>query len=90
MIMRTKEELNAIKKEYEELNAKLQGLTKEELIQVVGGEEPGPQCYITQMECETHLCGYMDRKYGNFLDQILDCPRCGNHTLKGIKIVWQG
>lgn len=64
--------------------------TKEELIQVVGGEEPGPRCYVTLMECETHLCGYIEMKNGYYLRQILDCPRCGNHTLKGIKIVCQG
>lgn len=35
--MKTKEELNAIKKEVETLNAKLAELTEEELKDVVGG-----------------------------------------------------
>ena len=37
--MKTKNELNAIKKEFEELNAKLRELTEEELKQVTGGSE---------------------------------------------------
>lgn len=37
--MKTKEELNAIKKEVEELNEKLRELTEEELAQVAGGSD---------------------------------------------------
>ena len=36
--MKTKEELNALKKEVESLNRKLRELTEEELAQVVGGD----------------------------------------------------
>lgn len=37
--MKTKEELNAIKEEFEALNQKLHKLTEEELAQVSGGNE---------------------------------------------------
>ena len=35
--MKTQEELNQLKKEYEELNKKFQELSEEEIIQVTGG-----------------------------------------------------
>ena len=38
--MKTKEELNALKEEFEALNRKLAGLTDEELAQVSGGLSP--------------------------------------------------
>lgn len=38
MTMKTKEELNAIKKEFDELNVKLRELTQEEMAQVIGSE----------------------------------------------------
>ena len=38
--MKTKEELNALKKEAETVNEKLQELTEEEIAQVTGGHEP--------------------------------------------------
>ena len=39
--MKTKEELNALKNEFEALNAKLAELTGEEMEQVTGGIAPG-------------------------------------------------
>ena len=39
--MKTKEELNALKEEFETLNRKLAELSEEELAQVSGGFEPG-------------------------------------------------
>lgn len=39
--MKTEEELNALKNEYEALNAKLAELTGEELEQITGGLAPG-------------------------------------------------
>ena len=39
--MKSKEELNALKEEIENLNQKLAELTEEELTQVSGGFEPG-------------------------------------------------
>ena len=38
--MKTKEELNALKEEVETVSKKLHELTKEELAQVFGGDEP--------------------------------------------------
>ena len=38
--MKTKEELNALKEEVETVSKKLHELTKEELVQVSGGDEP--------------------------------------------------
>ena len=39
---KTKEELNALKKEVEAVNEKLQELTPEEIAQVTGGVDPDP------------------------------------------------
>ena len=49
--MKTKNELNAIKKEFEELNAKLRELTEEELKQVMGGKADKGSCF----ECPEKL-----------------------------------
>ena len=43
--MKTREELNAIREEYENLNRKLRELTEEELEQVAGGLIPIPVIY---------------------------------------------
>ena len=43
---KTKEELDALKKEVEELNEKLQKLDDKELAQVTGGFEPGSSAKI--------------------------------------------
>ncbi len=43
--MKTKEELNALKEEVENLNKKLAELTEEELAQVSGGSEPGNESH---------------------------------------------
>ena len=40
--MKTKEELNALKEEFETLNKKIAELSEEELAQVSGGGRPGP------------------------------------------------
>ena len=87
---KTKEELNALKEEVETMSGKLSELTKEELEQVAGGGEPGPCCYITQMECQTQFCFHDETRYGHYLNQFFDCPSCGNHTLKGTKIIYTG
>ena len=44
--MKTQEELIALKKEYEALNAKLKELTEEELKEVTGGMRTGGDIYI--------------------------------------------
>lgn len=77
--MKTKEELNKLKEEVETLNRKLAGLTAEEMKQVAGGR--GDE--VTQMECP---CGYSTDWFGNFVGQVFDCPKCGKHTFKGIRI----
>lgn len=43
--MKTREELNAIREEYDNLNRKLRELTEEELEQVTGGLIPIPVIY---------------------------------------------
>ena len=47
--MKTKEELNALKKEVETLNRKLHELTEEELAQVSGGDAPS---ILTKLDLE--------------------------------------
>ena len=49
---KTKEELNALKKEVEAVNEKLQELTEEELEQVNGGAFQGPSLIIGYAPCE--------------------------------------
>ena len=44
--MKTKEELNTLKEEVETMSKKLHELTDEELAQVVGGFEPGSSAQI--------------------------------------------
>ena len=50
--MKTKEELNELKKEVEAVNEKLQELTEEELEQVNGGAFQGPSLIIGYAPCE--------------------------------------
>ena len=62
--MKTKEELNALKKEYEELNCKLRTLTEEEMEQVTGGA-PGDIIFPIEdgdptspnVQCKCMKCG---------------------------------
>ena len=46
--MKTKEELNALKKEVEALNKKLAELTDEELAQVPGGDHVRPDDFVLE------------------------------------------
>lgn len=75
--MKTAEELKALREEIEHLNKKLAELSKEEIAQVTGGRK---EDYVTKMVCP---CGYSTNWYGYFVGDVFDCPKCGNHTLKG-------
>ena len=46
--MKTKEELNRLKQEFEELTAKLQGLSEDELNMITGGVNRGKDGKITR------------------------------------------
>ncbi len=79
---KTKEELNVLKKEYEELINKLHDLTEEEVKQVTGGE----YCpYNTVMECQD--CGYTYLWDGDYVGRVFGCPECGRWKFRGIKLV---
>ena len=71
MIMKTKEELNALKEEVETMNKKLSELTGEELAKVFGGVYQKPPCqYANECKgscmlpggkhslCSTYRCPY--------------------------------
>ena len=76
--MKTKEELNALKEEVENLNKKLAELTEEELEQISGGDNSIPcYCYCPNPECPQ----YNERRY------ILrtKCEECGS---KMVEIPW--
>ena len=53
--MKTQEELNALKKEVEALNAKLAELTEEELEQVTGGDISPSGAHIVENPNDVHL-----------------------------------
>ena len=50
--MKTKEELNALKEEVETVNRKLRELTKEELEQVIGGQQYDINIYKNEVKRE--------------------------------------
>lgn len=76
--MKTKDELNHLKKEFENLNGKLSELTDDELTQVTGGINDS-----TFMKCD--LCGFKAVWEGNYVDEVFDC-KCGRHSLKGMNL----
>ena len=77
--MKTKEELNALKKEAEALNKKLHELTDEELEQVSGGGVD------TRMECSA--CGRTRKWRGMYLNASYGCPFCGEeNTFTGVEL----
>ena len=49
--MKTKEELNALKEELENMNKKLADLTEEELAQVAGGVQPDTEQRYDGQSC---------------------------------------
>ena len=61
--MKTKEELNALKEEFDVLNKKMAELSPEELQEVIGGVTP-PTLDLP------------DRSWGNY-KQVPYCPICG-------------
>ena len=75
--MKTNEEMNAMNKDAESLNQKICSLNEEESVQVTGGRKG--DC-VTKMFCP---CGYSTSWFGYFVGDVFDCPKCGEHTLKG-------
>ena len=74
--MKTKEELNALKKEVEAMNKKLAELTEEELKQVSGGL--GPSLKKKKIYCVE--CGYVACTFAGttFTWAVAEkCPQCG-------------
>ena len=64
MMMKTQNELNALKKEFEELNAKLAELTDEEMEQVSGGLPPFlGECPNGFSELKASVCVYCEYFY---------------------------
>ena len=78
--MKSKEELNALKEEVENLNKKLLELTEEELEQVSGGLDPpsyslrctNPDCLINS---NTYFSGGISGD-----ENGMPCPVCNNGT----------
>ena len=66
--MKTKEELNALKKEVEALNGKLRELTDEEMAQVVGGGTIQDVSSNTVKEHGSQMTGRLVNRYTLFAD----------------------
>ena len=66
--MKTREELNALKKEAEALNGKLRELTDEELAQVVGGGTIQDVSSNTVKEHGSQMTGRLVNRYTLFAD----------------------
>ena len=64
--MKTKEELNVLKNEYEEMSQKLSELTESELKQVTGGGTDTPPCgnVTCRYSCK-EVCTYYKAVQGN-------------------------
>lgn len=60
-------------------------LTDEEQETITGGGIV-LDIWKTEMECQSVGCGYSECRRGKYLNLIFDCPKCKNHTLKGIRI----
>ena len=82
--MKTNEELN--------LNKNLSGLNENALNHINGGILPTPKVITddndenTKMFCST--CNHSITWAGNYFQQLFDCPECGQHTFKGIEILY--
>lgn len=85
--MKSKEELNNLKKEVESLNKKLSELTDEEVKEVIGGKATDyapyiitPYSYVKKMNQEgiPYTLGLEPR-------DIFVCKNCGHHVGSGLK-----
>ena len=76
--MKTKEELNKLKEEFETLNKKLAELTEEELKQVSGGLGPsnGKKQKLYCVECGYVQCTFLEGMTLSF-GSVEECPQCG-------------
>ena len=75
--MKTKEELNALKEEFESLNKKLAELSEEEIAQVTGGEDNG----IISTQCP--FCAEYEDYYKTdhtYKIEHWHCGKCGDLT----------
>lgn len=80
--MKTNDAMNAVKKDAEILSRNTRALSEEENAQITGGQNTDGRHddYVTKMVCP---CGYSKDWYGYFVGDVFDCPKCGQHTLKG-------
>ena len=78
---KNKDELNALKKEVENVNEKLHELSPEELEPVTGGKRIH-QVGSTNFVCDS--CKYHHGRRGNQVGVVIKCPKCNNLTFRGI------
>ena len=84
--MKTKEELNALKKEVETANTKFDKLTDEDLVQVSGGDRHEE---TTDMHCYNPNCPNPDGLtwVGDYMNGIkYECIYCKELTLMGVRL----
>ena len=84
--MKTKEELNALKKEVETVNTKFDKLTDEDLAQVSGGDRHEE---TTDMHCYNPNCPNPDGLtwVGDYMNGIkYECIYCKELTLMGVRL----
>lgn len=84
--MKTKEELNALKKEVETVNTKFDKLTDEDLVQVSGGDRHEE---TTDMHCYNPNCPNPDGLtwVGDYMNGIkYECIYCKELTLMGVRL----
>ena len=84
--MKTKEELNVLKKEVETVNTKFDKLTDEDLVQVSGGDRHEE---TTDMHCYNPNCPNPDGLtwVGDYMNGIkYECIYCKELTLMGVRL----
>ena len=82
--MKTRNELNALKKEFEDLNKRLVELSADELKQVIGGDDQ--EEVLTYMACDK--CPRWANWVGNYVGMVFDCPFChAPKAYRGIRLV---
>lgn len=78
--MKTKEELNALKEEYESLGRKLSELSEDELTNVTGG---GRFLSGVRMKCDSCPCEIVWAECDDLKKNYV-CPLCGAETFHAI------
>lgn len=82
--MKTQSELDAIQEEIVALNNKLAELSKEEMRQVLGGNDPVVKAK-TLMKCR--CCSFTIVWHNDFYNQVFKCPKCRKMDLEGVEIL---